>query len=179
MMTPSMQLQVYYQKRKIMHKESGFTLAELMITIAIIVIMSSIVVPTFLSWLPKYRLRSAVTNLAADLQATKIRAIKENRNWSVFFSRTKNMYYICSDPGGNATWDGPVATGGDDILVRSINLRRYGSGVRITAPGANTALIFDTRGMANAVQIDLTNMSGSPSYRVQTTLSGGVLSDKL
>jgi prepilin-type N-terminal cleavage/methylation domain-containing protein len=38
-----------------MRKESGFTIMELMVTIAIILIMASIVVPTFLSWLPRQR----------------------------------------------------------------------------------------------------------------------------
>jgi len=32
--------------------------------------------------------------------------------------------------------------------------------------------------LSNAVQIDMTNMTGSPSYRIQTTLAGGILSDK-
>ena len=165
-----------------MRKESGFTLAELMIAIAIIVVMSSIVVPTFISWLPKYRLNNAVTNLAADLHATKIRAVKENRQWAIYFSRTKNAYYICSSPGGNLAWDGPGVDGlpGDDVLVRAIRLRNYGSGVRITAPAANTTLVFDNRGMClNTIQVTLTNMAGSPSYQVLNTLSGGVISDKL
>lgn len=167
-----------------MREESGFTLAELMIAIAIIVIMSSIVVPTFLSWLPKYRLRSAVANLASDLQATKMRAIKENRPWAVFFSRTTNSYYICSNPGVNGDWDGPSVDGltGDDVLARTIRLRRYGSGVQLSPPDPavdDNPVVFDTRGMSQrTIQVFLTTVNGSLSYQVQTTLSGGVLSDK-
>ena len=61
--------------RKIMRKESGFTLIELMVTIAIVLIMSSIVVPSILSWLPKQRLRTAVTDLVADINTALVEQI--------------------------------------------------------------------------------------------------------
>ncbi len=162
-----------------MHKESGFTLMELMITVAIILIMASIAVPSFLSWLPRQRLRSAVTDLVADIQFVKLNAIKENRNWAVVFNTANDVYYVCSDDGGNNLWDGPPAMGGDDTDVKAVRLSSIGSGVQFIAVGPDSFIEFNSRGLSNAVQIDLTNMTGSPSYRVQTTLGGGVLSDKL
>jgi type IV fimbrial biogenesis protein FimT len=92
-----------------MHKESGFTLMELMVTIAIILIMASIAVPSFLSWLPKQRLRTAVTDLVADIQLIKLSAVKENRNWAIVFNTANDVYYVCSDDGGNSIWDGAPA----------------------------------------------------------------------
>ncbi len=170
--------------RKIMRKESGFTLLELMVTVAIILIMASIAVPSFLSWLPRQRLRSAVTDLVADIQFVKLNAIKENRNWAVVFNTANDVYYVCSDDGVNNLWDGPLAMGGDDTDVKVIRLTSIGSGIQFIAVGGafgvhQPHIQFDSRGLSNAVQIDLTNMTGSPSYRVQTTLGGGVLSDKL
>jgi prepilin-type N-terminal cleavage/methylation domain-containing protein len=170
--------------RKIMRKESGFTLIELMVTIAIILIMASIAVPSFLSWLPRQRLRTAAADLAADIQSVKLNAIKENRNWAIVFNTAKDIYYLCSDDGDNNQWDGPIGNGGDDSSVKVVRLRRLGSGIQFIAVGGvfgvhQPHIQFDSRGLSNAVQIDLTNMMGSPSYRVQTTLGGGVLSDKL
>ena len=167
-----------------MRKESGFTLMELMITVAIILIMASIVVPSFLSWLPRQRLRSAAIDLVADIQSIKLSAIKENRNRAIVFNTANDVYYVCSDDGGNNLWDGPLAMGGDDTGVKVIRLSSIGSGIQFIAVGGafgvhQPHIQFDSRGLSNAVQIDLTNMTGSPSYRVQTTLGGGVLSDKL
>ncbi len=165
--------------RKIMRKESGFTLIELMVTIAIVLIMASIAVPSFLSWLPKQRLRTAVTDLVADIQSIKLRAIKENRNWAIVFNTATDRYYLCSDDGANNLWDGPPAMGGDDTNVKAVRFSSIGSGIQFIAVGPSTFVEFNSRGLSNAVQIDLTNMIGSPSYRVQTTLGGGIISDKL
>jgi prepilin-type N-terminal cleavage/methylation domain-containing protein len=170
-----------------MRKESGFTLIELMVTIAIVLIMASIAVPSFLSWLPKQRLRTAVTDLVADIQLIKLQAIKENRNWAIVFDTATDRYYVCSDDGVNNLWDGPGGPGemgGDDTRVKAVRLSSIGSGIQFIAVGGVFGLHrphieFNSRGLSNAVQIDLTNMTGSPSYRVQTTLGGGVISDKL
>ncbi len=130
------------------------------------------------------RLRSAVTDLVADIQFVKLNAIKENRNWAVVFNTANDVYYVCSDDGGNAIWDGAPAMAGNDTIVKTVNLSSIGSGVQFIAVGGafgvhKPHIEFNSRGLSNAVQIDLTNMTGSPSYRVQTTLGGGVMSDKL
>ncbi|MGD2272656.1 MAG: GspH/FimT family pseudopilin [Desulfobacterales bacterium] len=161
-----------------MRKESGFTLAELAITLAIIVIVSAIAVPSYLTWLPKYRTKNAVLNMIADLKATKNRAIQSNQSWSVWFSSAKNSYYLLSDWGANGFWDGPP-TGGDDTLVKTVDLDNYKAGVHFTLVSGNP-LTFTNRGLCPAtVEVKLTNQHNTASYRVQTTLSGSVLSEKL
>ena len=161
-----------------MRKESGFTLIELMVTIAIILIIASIAVPSYLSWLPRQRLKAAVVDLAANINSTKLNAIKENQDWAVVFNAATNRYFVCSDAGANDVWDGPVSNGGDDTSVKVIRLTSHGSGIQFT--GVSSAFIeFDSRGLSNAVQVELTNMTGAPSYRVQTTLGGGIISDKM
>jgi prepilin-type N-terminal cleavage/methylation domain-containing protein len=161
-----------------MRKESGFTLAELMIALAIIVIVSAIAVPSYLSWLPKYRTKNAVLNMVADMKAAKNRAIQANQSWSVFFSTANDSYYLLSDWGDNGVWDGP-APGGDDTLVKSVGLSRYKAGVQFDGVVGNP-LVFTNRGLClNTVQVNLTNQNNSASYQVQTTLSGSIITDKL
>ena len=158
-----------------MKKENGFTLIELAIVIAIIGILSSFAVPAYNEWLPKYRLKNAVMDLQATLNSTKIEAIKSNSEWAIVFDTANDSYHICSDDGANNNWDGPS---GDDTVESTINLSQYGAGVRYTGVTGGP-LVFSNRGFSNAVVVDMTNSKGSVNYRIQTSLSGSILLDRL
>lgn len=59
---------------------SGFTLIELMITIAVLGILAAIALPSFQSTLERLRVKGAAENFFADLQFARTEAIKQNRN---------------------------------------------------------------------------------------------------
>lgn len=113
--------------------QPGFTLVEVMITLAIIAIAAALVSPALLQMAPNMRLRTAASELHADLMRGKSRAVKDNRN--VGFSVTTvacpaappqefpptingGAYRIFIDDGGgdatkarNNTWDAAHTTG--------------------------------------------------------------------
>ncbi|MDH4205435.1 MAG: prepilin-type cleavage/methylation domain-containing protein, partial [Desulfobacteraceae bacterium] len=66
-----------------MQKRSGFTLIQLTIVIALLAILTAVGVPNFLSWLPKYRLKSAARDLYSNLHLAKMSAIKANKDCMV------------------------------------------------------------------------------------------------
>jgi len=159
-----------------MRKNSGFTLVELMVTIAIIAIVAAIAIPGYMSWLPNYRLKSAVLDLEGNIQRTRLQAIKYNQTWAVLFDQPNNIYYVCSNPGVNGLWDGPVAMGGDgDTVERTVNLADYNAGVNIPAV-SSTAFTFSNRGIAGFnYTVSLMNQSAtSPTYQISVSISGGV-----
>ena len=80
-----------------MRKNSGFTAFELALSMAIMVIIAALVLPPYLKWLRGHRLRGAATNLMADLEMAKIRAIRENALVAVQFC--EDRYTIFNENG--------------------------------------------------------------------------------
>ena len=68
-----------------MEKNTGFTLMELMVAIAIIAITASIAIPNIIGWLPTHRLASASRAILSVLQQARLRAVKENTFVTVQF----------------------------------------------------------------------------------------------
>jgi type IV fimbrial biogenesis protein FimT len=99
-----------------MRKNEGFTAFELAVSMAIMVIIAAIVLPPYLQWLRKHRLRGAVTNLMGDLEMAKIRAIRENSFVVVSFGqRNYTIFLDNGEPGGVAQdWD----SAGENIIKR-------------------------------------------------------------
>ncbi len=90
-----------------MKNNSGFTLAELMVAISIMAILSAIALPAYTTWLPGYKMNSAARELYSSLQQAKMAAIKSNTQYSVVFDQTVggiDFAYIVFrdlDPGTN------------------------------------------------------------------------------
>ena len=69
-----------------MRKNSGFTLWEMMVVIAIIAIMSALAVPSYIQWLPKYRAGAASRDVLSTLEYARINAIRTNGNVNVNYA---------------------------------------------------------------------------------------------
>ena len=67
--------------------ERGFSLIELMTTIAILGVVAAIAVPGFLQWLPNYYLKSAARDLRSAFQLARITAIKSGANCTITFNQ--------------------------------------------------------------------------------------------
>jgi len=63
--------------------EKGFTLVELMVTVAIVGIIASLAVPSFSKMIERNRLKEAIESLKSDLMFTRTESIKRSANINV------------------------------------------------------------------------------------------------
>ena len=127
---------------KIMRTNSGFTLTELMVTIAVIAILASLAIPNFIGWLPNYRLRSGAEEIHSTLQLARVRAIKDNATATVTFNTANETYQ--ASVGGQTFRRGRMPAGID------MNSAVFGGGAFVQ---------FDSRGVA------INNTDGSAQVR--------------
>ncbi len=121
-----------------MRKNSGFTLTELMVTIAVAAILASLAIPNFIAWLPNYRLRSGAEEIQSTLQFARVTAIKRNATAKVEFDTANETYRASVD---DQTFRSGKMPAGIDI--NSVNF------------GGGTFVEFDSQGTAkNSTQGD-------------------------
>lgn len=164
--------------------QAGFSLLELMIVLGLLSIMAAIAIPSFLDWLPRYRLKSAARDLYSNMQKARIKAIKSNKDWALVFKGADNKYYLCSDNGDNV-W----STVGDNTVEEIIDLDGYQSGVqyghgKASAPAGGSfpadeisynsnVVSFNSRGTGSSGYVYLENEKNT-AYAVGS-LSSGVI----
>jgi len=83
----------------------GFTLIELMVTIAIVGIVSMIAVPNMIGWRAERKMRGAINNLQGDMQLARFRAIRDAEEIAVLFNPGPNSYLVFVDSNKNCTPD--------------------------------------------------------------------------
>lgn len=126
---------------------SGFTVMELCVVIGMAMLLMGIAVPSFLSWLPTFRLSAAARQVATDLQVARMRAVAQNTSNTVTFTASDGTYTFT------------LGTDSRDLDVLY-------PGITIVSVDFNPQ--FTPRGTANAVKIRLSNGSAQKWVCVKT-----------
>jgi len=172
-----------------MQKTSGFTLLELMITIAILAVMSAIAIPNLISWFPQYRLNVAAREMVSTIQMARLKAIRGNTDIVMFINLGADTVTVYQDDGagsGDANNDGIPDNARNwtrDGTERTFITEPLPPGIDITAADFSLVSIvrFNQRGFpvnaaGNSTQgrITLNNGRGTPHSRIdiQVDISG-------
>jgi len=130
-----------------LRKNSGFTALELATTIAIVAVIAALVMPPYLRWNRAHRLEGAATNLTADLEMAKVRAIRENAFVVIEFNTDSYTIFVDNGEGGGtaADWN----RNGGEIVAQGRDLP---TGVQIDTgslsfPSFNSKTRFNGRGI--------------------------------
>jgi prepilin-type N-terminal cleavage/methylation domain-containing protein len=149
-------------------KQFGFTALEVAVTLAIIAVLATVSMPSFLTWLQGHRLRGAAINLVADLEMAKIRAMREGNFVSIRVAADSYSIFLDDGSGGGVAGD-MIQNGAERVL----QFRPLPAGVSVYLSDltlANQRMRFNSRGLApDAVAtelIPLVNTTGRKDLRI-------------
>jgi prepilin-type N-terminal cleavage/methylation domain-containing protein len=143
-----------------MKNSKGFTLIELMVTIAIIGIVSAVAGYTFLSGMPERRVLSASRDLYAGIVEARSQAIQINQNVTITFDLANDRFTITDAAGATIT---------THVFPDYIDLYEV--------TGTDNFYVFNPRGMkippSSRVRIRYTG-TGAMARGVRVTAAGGI-----
>lgn len=127
----------------------GFTLAETMIVVALIALMTGFGYSGFSSWIAKERVRAVANLFAGHLKEARIRSIEKHTPHTVVYDYTSNQYDAFMDSDLDLTRD--VDKG--EIEVAKVDVAKEYSTVTGKNPGIHSGSTvkfqFDVRGFPN------------------------------
>lgn len=152
--------------------QSGFTVLEIMVVLAMIVIMASIAMPRITNIIPRYHLKEAARTFYMDLRQARSSAIKEGSPCIIEF--ITGGYRIFIDKNQNNTLDG------SDSLIKQVQWSNY-SDVQVSNNTFGTCLRFGSDGLPRncsggfgAGAITLNSTSSGASLSVSMSMAGSI-----
>lgn len=130
---------------------SGFTLVELMVTLAVATILLVLATPSFVDMIDKSRLKGVVDNSVDFIKDARAESVKHNRNVSVAFGGTTTAWCV----GAKAAGESGVTAG--DLIPASVTACDCDGGPSACTVGGQQKVIAS--GANNGVAIDSTAAS--------------------
>jgi len=67
------------------HRQRGFTLLEMLVVVAIVMVMAAVAMPSIATYIRNYKIKAAAQEVAGELQTARSKAIMTNTNAGVSF----------------------------------------------------------------------------------------------
>jgi len=147
------------------HHCRGFTLIELMVTVAIVVVLIALAAPSLRSYTAKKKVEGAAAELASDIQFARSEAVSRNKNVRITFG--SNCYVIHEFDAAATCTSAPSST-----VLRTVEIADATS-VVLSPLNSLTYIEFDSvRGLAtfNSTVTTLASISVQTGPSVSATV---------
>jgi type IV fimbrial biogenesis protein FimT len=155
-----------------MKKNTGFTLLELLITVALIAIVMAIAVPSMSTFTQNDRLTTNINALIGNLAYARSEAVKTNRQVSICVS---NNATTCTGGNWEDGWVVYIDADGDNSFTAGETVLRahqaLGSNNTLTPTGIGTQITYDNRGFATAASVGSIQLCDSRSGPLGKTIT--------
>ncbi len=84
---------------------AGFSLLEMVIVVAVLLVIAGLMVPNLMTTIANYRLRNAAVNVAGILQTSRMRAVHDNQFYAVRRTNWTGAKIAYVDLNGNGSYD--------------------------------------------------------------------------
>jgi len=160
-----------------MRYSTGFTLIELMVTIAIAAILMMVAVPSYVQFVRNAELSEAVSNMVSALNAAKSTALKTGKNTyvvpAVATDGWKSGWQVFADN----DWDGTFSSG-DEVIAEyktipvSITISFPAAAVGMVNPFPSNYVLFNGSGYPRVAGGGVANghLKLTNSYRASTVV---------
>ena len=127
----------------------GFSIAEILVAIAVFAILAAIAAPQFLAFRPRNRLNGAARQIYAELMWARSKAVNDNAAYVVTFPTNQTMQIAGS-------------------TTKTVNIQSEYSDVTLSSSAST--ITFSSRGTTDVgPTITLTNSSGTKTVTVRIT----------
>lgn len=165
-----------------MHSSRGFTLIELMVTVAVLAILMAIAGPAFNDFFQRYRLRGAADDVTSLLASARAEAVARNRDVSIVFTGSGTAWCVGATTGADPT-PGEEVLGGatcdcaNDCQIGDRVMERQGANYSGVSMGSAPADFTFSRlngaiPLTAAPEVTFTSPNGTYSLELQVSPLG-------
>jgi prepilin-type N-terminal cleavage/methylation domain-containing protein len=173
---------------------NGFSLVELVLSLAVLLIITTLAIPVVVRSLQTYQLNSTASQLAGMLKFAKFDAIRQNTKVSCQIVQQGSQWLVWVDSNGNLTADGAepqMIIGGTFTLLPASSVpspapitTTLGPGFSgyswMVLSGSNNSITYDQRGVIDAGAAVYALYLGNPNapnfgYRAIITMPSGAV----
>lgn len=147
-----------------MKNTEGFSLIELMVTLALVAILAALAAPSFSAMLANAQIRTGAQSINDGLVLARVEAIRRNAR-VIFTLGTQSTWGVTNESDTASVQSSPVADGSSNILVT-------------TTPVGATKATFDGRGHL-VTNTDATSSINQVDVTVPTSLLNTALAKNL
>ncbi len=159
-------------------KQTGFTLIELMVTVAVFAVLASFAVPSYQNMIENSKIKTVTDSILTGMQIARAEAVSRNSQVQFDF-RSGAAWTVCVSPASAGNCPDP-----DDLTTIDSRTVNEGSATHVTVSegGSGGPYVFNGFGglesPTTSTQIDIGNnaLSGSRDLRIVVGVGGAVKS---